>query len=456
MTPEMPIFCNCRTEFGGVSLTQIAEQFGTPTFVYDAAVIKKRITDLQKFDVVRYAQKACSNLAILQLVREQGCYVDSVSANEIRRALAAGFTIDATSSDAKKSAATPIVYTADIFDRDALDLVLEKNVHVNCGSVDMIRQYGEALQNSKYSGNRREITLRINPGFGHGHSQKTNTGGPQSKHGIWHEQLDECIALAAKLGLAITGLHMHIGSGTDLEHLAQCCDVMEGFALQVGPTINNISTGGGLPVPYNAEESYADVDKYFSLWDTVRNNLVSQFGHPVTLETEPGRYLIAESCLLLSEIRAVKTQGDNTFYLLDAGFNNLARPIMYGSHHPISIVPRKPKSDVSITANGSHNLPERDVIVGGPLCESGDIFTQEEGGFVSHRKLPEAEVGDYTAIEITGAYGAAMGSNYNSKSLAAEVLIDQDKVRLIRRRQSFEHMIANEIPLEEYCGCDKK
>ena len=443
MTPKMPIFCNCRTEFGGCSLAQIAEQFGTPTFVYDAAVIKKRVGDLKKFDVVRYAQKACSNLAILQIVRQSGAYVDAVSANEIRRALAAGFEIDGT----QKNAATPIVYTADIFDRDALALVLEKNVHVNCGSIDMIRQYGEALQNPQYSANHRDITLRINPGFGHGHSQKTNTGGPQSKHGIWHELLDDCIQLVAQFGLIISGLHIHIGSGTDLEHLAQCCDVMAGFALQVGPTINNISTGGGLPVPYHAEQSYVDIDKYFSLWDASRNQLVEKFGHPVTLETEPGRYLSAESCLLLSEIRAVKTQGENTFYLLDAGFNNLARPIMYGSHHPISVVPR-PSQNVQIAADGSHNLPEQNVVVGGPLCESGDIFTQEEGGFVAQRKLPVAAVGDYVALEIAGAYGSVMGSNYNSKSLAAEVLINNGKVQLIRKRQSFEHLIANEIPLK--------
>lgn len=437
MTPEMPIFRNERTEFAGIPLVQLAEQFGTPIFVYDAAVIKKRIADLKKFDVIRYAQKACSNLAVLQLVHGEGAYVDSVSANEIRRALAAGFAVDGATPEA----ATPIVYTADIFDRDSLDLVLKKNVHVNFGSSDMIRQYGDALETSKYANNRREITLRINPGFGHGHSQKTNTGGPQSKHGIWHEQLDECVMLAAQIGVTITGLHMHIGSGTDLEHLARCCDVMERLALTVGPTINTISTGGGLPVPYNADQSYADIDRYFSLWDVTRKRLVEKFGHPVTLETEPGRYLVAESCLLLSEIRAVKTQGENLFYLVDAGFTNLARPIMYGSYHPIAVVPRDPE------ANKPFDRIEKDVVVGGPLCESGDIFTQEEGGFVARRKLPLARVGDYVAIEVAGAYGAVMGSNYNSKPLAAEVLIIDGKPQSIRKRQSFEQMIANEIPL---------
>ena len=455
MTPEMPNFCNYRTDFAGIPLTTIAEQFGTPVFVYDAAVIRQRVSELKRFDVIRYAQKACSNIAILQLIRDEGVLVDSVSANEIRRAMTAGFAIDGATPDAP----TPIVYTADIFDRDSLELVLEKNVHVNCGSIDMIRQYGEALQKPQYAGNRREITLRINPGFGHGHSQKTNTGGPQSKHGIWHEQLDECIAMAGRFGLTITGLHIHIGSGTDLEHLAQCCGAMERFAIQVGPSVVNISTGGGLPVPYNAEQSYADLGEYFANWDASRKRLEERFGHRVTLETEPGRYLVAESCLLLAEIRAVKCQGENTFYLLDAGFTNLARPIMYGAYHPISVVPNQ-ASGIRLQASGSTSVlspearspksevREQDVVVGGPLCESGDIFTQEEGDYVARRRLPVAEVGDYIALEVAGAYGSMMGSNYNSKPHATEVLIDCGEVRLIRRRQSFEHLIANEIPLE--------
>ncbi|MCL2623417.1 MAG: diaminopimelate decarboxylase [Planctomycetaceae bacterium] len=434
MILQTPIFHHCRTDFGGVSLVHLAEQFGTPVFVYDAAVIRQRVRELKRFDVVRYAQKACSTIAVLQIMRSEGALVDTVSANELHRAMTAGYAVAGATPDAP----TPIVYTADIFDRDSLATVLENNVHVNCGSPDMIRQYGEAVKKPQFAGNRREITLRINPGFGHGHSQKTNTGGPQSKHGIWHEQLDESVVLAGQFGLTVAGLHIHIGSGTDLEHLALCCDKMERFAAQVGPSVVSISTGGGLPVPYNSEQSYADLDEYFSRWDAARKRLEERFGHRVTLETEPGRYLTAESGLLLAEIRAVKRQGENLFYLLDAGFTNLARPIMYGAYHPIAVVHRRAKVDV----------PEQEVVVGGPLCESGDIFTQEEGGFVARRKLPVAEVGDFLALETAGAYGSVMGSNYNSKPHAAEVLIDRGEVRLIRRRQSFEHLTANEIPLD--------
>ena len=412
-----------RTHIAGVSVADLARQFGTPTFVYDAATIRRRIADLAAFDVVRYAQKACSNLAILDLIRRQGVLVDAVSAGEIGRALAAGY--------APTGEPPPIVYTADIFDAESLDLCIEHNLHVNCGSPDMIEQYG-----SRAPG--RNITLRINPGFGHGHSRKTNTGGKQSKHGIWRAQLGECLARARRCRLTVTGLHMHIGSGTDLEHLSQVCGAMQQAAEEAGPALDSISAGGGLPTVYRATDSHVDLAAYFALWNAARQRLQERFGHALRLEIEPGRYLVAESGCLVTEIRAVKRQDDNTFYLLDAGFNNLARPILYGSYHPMSVVP----------SDGDTARAEREVIVGGPLCESGDIFTQEEGGFVCTRRLPEAKVGELLVIECAGAYGFVMGSNYNSKPLAAEVLIDDARGRLIRRRQTFEDLVRGEEILD--------
>ncbi len=225
------------------------------------------------------------------------------------------------------------------------------------------------------------ITLRLNPGFGHGHSQKTNTGGEQSKHGIWHEDLGECLRRADHHGLSVTGLHMHIGSGTDLEHLAQVCGALEKAARQVGRSLRTISTGGGLPIPYRAEQTYIDLEAYFRLWDATRRRLEDSFSHKLRLEIEPGRYLVAESGYLVTEIRAIKQMGHNTFYLVDAGFNNLARPILYGAYHPMSIVP----GEDSAAGKPAATRPLVEVVVGGPLCESGDIFTQEEGGFVATR-----------------------------------------------------------------------
>ena len=413
---------NVRTEIAGVPVADLARQFGTPAFVYDAAMIRQRIADLTAFDVVRYAQKACSNLAILDLVRREEALADAVSAGEIRRALAAGY--------APLGEPPPIVYTADIFDADALDVCVEQKIHVNCGSPDMIDQLGSRSPD-------RNITLRINPGFGHGHSQKTNTGGKQSKHGIWHAQIAECLDRARRYRLSVTGVHVHIGSGTDLEHLTQVCGALEQAAAEVGASVGSVSVGGGLPTVYRPTDSYVDLAAYFALCNAMRKRLQERFGHAVQLEIEPGRYLLAESGYLVAEIRAVKRQDDNIFYLLDAGFNNLARPILYGSYHPMSIVP----------ADGNHNRRQQEVIVGGPLCESGDIFTQEEGGFVQARPLPEARVGELLVIECAGAYGFVMGSNYNSRPLAAEVLVRDGRGQLIRRRQTFDDLVqGEEIP----------
>jgi len=477
--PTPPDFPTARSQIAGIPVVELARHYGTPAFVYDAAMILQRLEDLKAFDVVRYAQKACSNLAILDLLRRHGALVDCVSAGEIRRALAAGYASTAgvqgsgfrvqgsgfreagareqdlgdadeergwrpardTSSPAPgpeprtlnpepspPSPAPPIVYTADIFDAESLELVLAENVHVNCGSPDMIDQYG-----SRAPG--REITLRINPGFGHGHSQKTNTGGDRAKHGIWYGQLGDCLVAADHYGLSVTGLHMHIGSGTDLEHLSQVCSAMERAALQVGRNLQSISVGGGLPIPYKPDQSYVDLGRYFALCDAVRKRLEDRFGHPLRLEIEPGRYIVAEAGYLVTEIRAVKRQGANLFYLVDAGFNNLARPILYGAYHPISIAP----------LDGDLARPLHEVVVGGPLCESGDIFTQEEGGFVAKRSLPIAAVGDLLVIERAGAYGFVMGSNYNSKPLAAEVLLQDGRSHLIRRRQTFDDLVRGEV-----------
>jgi len=414
-----------RTEIAGVAVTDIARRFGTPTFAYDAATIAERVRSLSRFDVVRYAQKACSNIAVLDLVRREGGLVDATSAGELHRAFAAGYVAEGDPP--------PVVYTADIFDRDSLDLVVARGVHVNCGSTEMIDQYAARV-------GKGDVTLRINPGFGHGHSRKTNTGGDHSKHGIWHEDLPEVLGRSAGLGIRVSGLHVHIGSGSDLEHLSQVCDAMEKLARQVGPQLESISAGGGLPVPYKAGDPTMDVDAYFKLWDAARRRVEAALGHPVRLEIEPGRYLVADSGFLIAEVRATKRMGANRFCLVDAGFNNLVRPAMYGSWHPMGIAP----ADGSMTAP-LQDSPLTEYVVGGPLCESGDIFTQGDDGLVCHVRLPEVHVGDYLVIGVAGAYGFSMSSNYNSKPMAAEVLVRGGEAVLVRARQSLDDLIRGEI-----------
>ena len=406
-------------------LRALAARHGTPLWVYDAAVIRERIAALKGFDTVRFAQKACSNTHILRLMREQGVKVDSVSRGEVLRALAAGYIVG-TGADAVHS---DIVFTADLLDRETLATVVAHRVPVNAGSIDMLEQLGEVSPG-------HPVWLRLNPGFGHGHSNKTNTGGEHSKHGIWHEQLGEALAVIARRGLALIGLHMHIGSGVDYAHLGRVCGAMVELVRVVraaGQDLQAISAGGGLSIPYQAGGEPIDTAHYFSLWDAARKEAESVIGHRLALELEPGCYLVAESGVLLAEVRAVKTQGRQHFLLVDAGFNELMRPAMYGSYHAMSL----------LAADGQER-PVRPTVVAGPLCESGDVFTQAEGGVVLARELPQAQVGDLLVIHDTGAYGASMSSNYNSRPLIAEVLVDGDSDRLIRRRQTVEELLALE------------
>ncbi|MBB3196219.1 diaminopimelate decarboxylase [Roseateles terrae] len=404
---------------------QLTQRFGTPLWVYDAQVIRDRASALKQFDVVRFAQKACSNTHVLRLMRSLGVKVDAVSRGEVLRALAAGYTVgqgdDAVHSD--------IVFTADLLDRETLRTVAEHRVPVNAGSIDMLGQLAAVSPG-------HPVWLRLNPGFGHGHSNKTNTGGEHSKHGIWHEQLPQALAAIRTHGLRLIGLHMHIGSGVDYGHLAQVCGAMVDLVRQVrdaGMDLSAISAGGGLSIPYKVGEDRIDPAHYFSLWDTARQQAQEVVGHALSLELEPGRYLVAESGVLLAEVRAIKQQGRQHFLMVDAGFNELMRPAMYGSFHAMDLIP----------ADGSQR-PARPTVVAGPLCESGDVFTQGDGGVVLTRDLPEAQVGDLLVIHDTGAYGASMSSNYNSRPLIAEVLVEGREARLIRRRQTVEELLALE------------
>jgi diaminopimelate decarboxylase len=279
--------------------------------------------------------------------------------------------------------------------------------------------------------------LRINPGFGHGHSNKTNTGGEHSKHGIWHTDLALACERVRANGLSLQGLHMHIGSGVDYAHLQEVCGAMVDLVKCVqaqGLDVKAISAGGGLSIPYRAEDATIDTAHYFQLWNAARNEIAALLGHPVTLEIEPGRYLVAESGVLVTEIRAVKNQGTQPFTLVDAGFTELVRPAMYGSHHEMEIIHTNPATGELV-----------DTVVAGPLCESGDVFTQEEGGVVLRRSLPQAQVGDLLVLHDTGAYGSSMSSNYNTRPLIPEVLIENGQPRLIRRRQTVAELLALEI-----------
>ncbi|WP_248749643.1 diaminopimelate decarboxylase [Pseudomonas sp. MWU15-20650] len=401
-------------------INQLAHEFGTPFWLYDADSIRRRTAQLHAFDVIRYAQKANPNIQILKLMKSLGAMVDAVSLGEIERAHRAGFRNDGDHAQ--------IVYTCDVLDEATLRRVIELNIPVNAGSPQMLEQLGKASPGHK-------VWLRINPGFGHGHSRKTNTGGQSSKHGNWHENLDVCYQLIETYGLELVGLHMHIGSGVDYEHLQRVCESMVEHVMRCPFDISAISAGGGLPVAYRDDDPQIDIDAYFRIWDLARRKIEKHLGHAVTLEIEPGRILVAESGCLVAQVRAKKDVGTNHFVLVNSGFNDLIRPAMYGSFHRITALQKVPVLDRELWRN---------TVVAGSLCEAGDVFTQQSNAEIDHQLLPDLQMDDLLVFHDCGAYGASMSSNYNTRPLIPELMLDGGAVKVIRRRQTFDELLSLE------------
>jgi diaminopimelate decarboxylase len=248
-------------------------------------------------------------------------------------------------------------------------------------------------------------------------TRKTNTGGESSKHGIWHENLDGALKRVDEHGLDLVGLHMHIGSGTDFEHLQKLATAMASQLRGLGRDLRAISAGGGLPIPYRAGDAPLDVGAYFRVWDAARRSIETPRGHAVQLEIEPGRFLVAESGVLLAEVRATKTVGGNRFVLIDAGFDNLVRPAMYGSWHEISIAEAAPR-------------PARAYRRSWRSSASRGTSSRR----ARRRRIARDRPRPASAIWSDprhGRYGASQASNYNSAPRARGV--DRRQLRPIRR-----------------------
>ncbi|KAG5681308.1 hypothetical protein PVAND_010757 [Polypedilum vanderplanki] len=403
------------TKFSAEKLIELAEIYNSPFWAYDGDIIKTKVDQLKNFDVIRYAQKACSNINILRLMKSLGTKIDSVSPGEIERALNAGFQAGTAENE--------IVFTADVIDNETCKRALELKIPINCGSIDMLKVLGT----KKAEGH--PVWIRINPGFGQGHSQKTNTGGENSKHGIWYEDLPEALAVIKQNKLKLIGFHMHIGSGLFSKNFDRTCDAMAELVIKCDVDIEAISAGGGIPIAYKENENDVDINNYYELWNAARKKIEEHFGHSITLEIEPGRFLVAESGILVTKVLAIKQMGGKKYALINSGFNDLMRPAMYGSYHHITVL------------DDTEDRVMEEIVIAGHLCESGDMFTQGEGGIVQLRLLPKLHVGDYLIFHDVGAYGASMSSNYNSWPLLPEILFIDGETKLIRRKQTIHDLM---------------
>jgi len=413
-------------------LEGIAAKVGTPFWIIDAGVLRQRIAEVKSITEpagvqARYAMKALSATRVLQEMQSAGMWIDAVSGNEVLRAIHAGFS--------GGQEPPVILFTADVFRNNALPVVLEHGILPNIGSPGMIRQLAEA-------GYQGDIAIRINPGFGHGHVNACDTGGPSSKHGIWHERLSETVEQARRHAMRVVMFHAHIGSGPRIAELVQNLHrLVHGYAslLAQFPDVRAVSLGGGIPHAYRETEPAVDVVPLRELFTEARAELQKAAQRDVRVEIEPGRYFVAPCATLVARVTDVKKTETNpkgpgrTFAMVDAGFVDLIRPAMYGSYHRMSVVGRGAKN------------PEQEIVVAGPLCESGDVFTRDASELLAPRRLPRPEPGDLICIHDGGAYGYVMSSNYNSIGRAPQVWLEQNgSLRLISRRETVEDLLRLE------------
>ena len=421
------------TDLAEYPLARIADQIGTPFFLYDATILRERLGRLSALTEgaglglqARYAMKANSSWKVLELVREAGFWIDAVSGNEVLRARRAGFAMG--------SRPPVVLFTADVFRDNALTAILEHGITPNLGSPGMI----DDLRGAGYRG---PVAVRVNPGFGHGHVQSCDTGGPSSKHGVWFDELAAVARRAADAKLAIVALHAHIGTGPQIRefdaNMRRLVDVFAGLLPQF-PDVEAVNLGGGIPHPYRPEAEAYDLDWYRPVLVEAARRLGSIAGRPVRIEIEPGRFAVAGMALLVARVKDVKRTRTNDrgagheFVMVDAGFVDLVRPAMYGSYHHISIV-----------GAGAARAPEP-FVVAGPLCESGDVFTRDERELLVPRFFGRPSVGDLLVLHDAGAYGAAMSSSYVSIGRAPQVWWEGGRPTLISRRESLDDVVRLE------------
>jgi diaminopimelate decarboxylase len=390
---------------------EVRERFGTPCYVYDRAALEAAARAALAFPApfgftLRYAMKANPSRGILRVFHALGLHIDASSDFEVERAIEAGFS------------PAEIQLTSQMPSRRLAEHV-RRGVLFNACSLHQLDSFGRVAPGS-------EVSVRMNPGLGTGSTKRTNTGGPAASFGIWHEYLDEVKALAERHHLRITRLHSHVGSGTDPEIWKRCIRMTLELAAKL-PEVGAVNLGGGFKVGRMPEEPSVDLA---DVGAHVRAELLAfqaRDGRRLSLEIEPGTYLVARAGAVVSScIDVVDTGRDGyLFAKLDTGMTEVTRPSLYGAQHPIDVL-----------AQGREAAA---VVFVGPCCESGDILTPAPGDpeVLGPRWVPRPQIGDLVVVSGAGAYCAAMSTiNYNSYPRAPEVMLETDgTLRLLRRRQ---------------------
>ncbi len=400
--------------FKGNNPEDIAKQYGTPVYVYNEDILRDRMRAvagvITKYPyTANYSVKANTNLSILKIALSEGLNCDAMSVGEIEILKAAGFPKER------------IFFVPNNVSAEELKYAIDENILTSLDSLSQLETYGTLNPGGK-------CAVRINPGVGAGHCDKVVTGGKKTKFGIAEEDIEEIFAIASKYNLTIAGINQHIGSlfMTPEPYLAAVSNL-----LRIAKRFKNlefIDFGGGYGIPYHKLDDEKDypMEDFKKQLEPILDEFVKDYGYAPLFKSEPGRFCVAESSVILGRVHAVKQNAGHKYAGTDIGMNVLVRPSMYDSWHDIEVI-----RDGKVVSRDS--LYE--VNVCGNICESGDLLAKD-------RKLPEIKEGDLLCVLDTGAYGYSMCSTYNSRPRPCEVMVTSDgKLTQIRRRETIEDLM---------------
>ncbi|KAB1067224.1 diaminopimelate decarboxylase [Tamlana haliotis] len=395
-------------------LLKIAEDFGSPVYVYDAEKIEfqyHRLTNafknVKKLKL-NYAVKALSNISILKLFKKLGSGIDTVSIQEVQLGLAAGFSPE------------QIIFTPNGVSLSEIEEAAKLGVKINIDNLSILEQFGTKHPNVP-------VCIRINPHVMAGGNANISVGHIDSKFGISIHQIPHILRIVENTKMHINGIHMHTGSDIlDIEVFLYASEILFETAKQF-KDLDFIDFGSGFKVPYKAGDIETNIEELGEKLTTRFNNFCKEYGKDLTLAFEPGKFLVSESGSFLTHVNAVKQTTSTVFAQVDSGFNHLIRPMLYGSHHDI----------VNIS---NPNGRERFYTVVGYICETDT--------FGNNRRINEINEGDVLCFRNAGAYCFSMASNYNSRFKPAEILWYNNEAHVIRERETMEDILKNQVQID--------
>jgi len=392
-------------------LLSLADQFGCPLYVYDAAKIEaqyKRLTDaFNKVDDLRinYAVKALSNVSILKLLKKMGSGLDTVSIQEVQLGLHAGFP------------AEKIIYTPNGVSFEEIEMAAQLGVQINIDNLSVLEHFGARHP-------KVPVCIRINPHVMAGGNSNISVGHIDSKFGISIHQMPHILRIVENTGMHINGIHMHTGSDIlDIEVFLYAAEILFEAATHF-KELDFLDFGSGFKVPYKKDDIETNIEELGKKLSKRFNEFKKEYGRPLALAFEPGKFLVSEAGYFLAKVNVVKQTTSTVFAGIDSGFNHLIRPMFYGSQHEIGNI-SNPKGK------------ERFYTVVGYICETDT--------FATNRRIPEIHEGDILVFRNAGAYCFSMSSNYNSRFKPGEVLWKDGKGILIRERETLEDLLRNQV-----------